>query len=907
MSLGAALRLVPLLAALVLSACQSKWVPVDLDGDGVTIVQGDCDDEAPTIGPDASEVWYNGVDENCDGNDADQDGDGYIPAAYADAFPSWADLPAHVAVGDCIDGYDGDAANPAGLDPALAYPGAADDCYDGTNADCDARGPASDNPSPNFESDYDCDQDGWMQAEECDDEDPAIYPNDLPDPWYDCVDANCDGNDGDQDGDGYVPASYASSGCDWQSFAAHLGNGDCWDDPTTIPSGYTAINALPQPAASEVYPGATDAVYDGVDADCEGDTFEFDADQDGYDAEDVPQRDGSVGSDCDDATDGVNPGQTEDCATPDIDDNCNGNLDAADALNCSAFYADDDRDGFGGSRTQCRCEPSGTYAYDVSDDCDDGDNTIYPGADEHCDDDDEDCDGTVDESAVDADTWYADNDNDGFGDPDASILACDEPNGYLADDQDCADGDATAYPGSTAFETPNDGVDQDCDGDDVCEDLNCDGLPDVLFTSFFNGSDNFTSAVGVLNDGGRFTSSSTISLDSRGTTRALVEDLNDDGYPDVVLANHTASGTYEINSWVYWGSASGYSTSNRMNLPTNGAMWVVASDLDVDGFTDLVFAGYRDDTSYTTSSVVYWGSSSGFSSGDSDEITTNGAREIEVADLDNDGWQDLVVANERDDSTYNRNSAIYWGSPTGYTSSNKLALLTYGASSVEVGDFDDDGYLDVAFANRRNNSGDYTIDSFVYWGDATASYASSTSLPTSGALYVDAADLDGDGYPELVYANYGDGANFSGQSSTIYWGSGAGYDAANTTSLNSSGAYEPLLTDVNGDGYIDVAIPNNEDSSDYQLNSYIYRGSASASYSARYNLQTTGAVGVAAGDLDGDGYTDLCFAEAFTASGGTSTSSTIYWGSSGTSGFSSSNASDVATINPMSPPIIVGD
>ena len=76
-----------------------------------------------------------------------------------------------------------------------------DTCYDGTNADCDEDTADALNTNGDYNSDFDCD--GWMQSEECDDDDSSIEPNDAVDAWYDCIDANCDGNDGD-DGDGYV-------------------------------------------------------------------------------------------------------------------------------------------------------------------------------------------------------------------------------------------------------------------------------------------------------------------------------------------------------------------------------------------------------------------------------------------------------------------------------------------------------------------------------------------------------------------------------------------------------------------------------------------------------------------------------------------------------------------------------
>ena len=108
--------------------------------------------------------------------------------------------------------------------------------------------------------------------------------------------------------------------------------------------------------------------------------------------------------------------------------------------------------------------PSGYVGDDT--DCDDLDANINSLATEICDGVDNDCNGDIDDddASVDLSTgsiWYADVDQDGYGDAGSTIVACALPNGYSADDLDCNDGDIDINPGAIE---ECDGIDADCSG-----------------------------------------------------------------------------------------------------------------------------------------------------------------------------------------------------------------------------------------------------------------------------------------------------------------------------------------------------------------------------------------------------------------------------------------------------------
>jgi hypothetical protein len=127
----------------------------------------------------------------------------------------------------------------------------------------------------------------------------------------------------------------------------------------------------------------------------------------------------------------------------------------------SFFYADSDGDGYGDPLVEFNVCDAPPNTVTNPDDCDDADGGVHPAADELCDTTDRNCDGDPIGGAIDLETYYADSDADGWGDPSAPEFACEPPVGAVPVADDCDDADAGVNPGAAEI---CDGFDQDCDG-----------------------------------------------------------------------------------------------------------------------------------------------------------------------------------------------------------------------------------------------------------------------------------------------------------------------------------------------------------------------------------------------------------------------------------------------------------
>jgi hypothetical protein len=238
--------------------------------------------------------------------------------------------------------------------------------------------------------------------------------------------------------------------------------------------GFSELDGDCDDLDSSRHPGRTE-VCDGLDNDCDGLTDEdvipswyLDGDGDGHGTTDFtfegcsPLADYvALSDDCNDSAPLIFPGATEHCDG--IDNDCDSSIDEEGAIGGSTFYLDADMDGFGSpSAPTVSCSmPPGFVINDL--DCDDHDNDIHPEALELCDDEDNDCDGSIDEAGAAGEfTWYEDADGDGFGDDSSATSACDLPVGSIVVGGDCDDSDRLIGP--YEIEQCN-GVDDDCDGE----------------------------------------------------------------------------------------------------------------------------------------------------------------------------------------------------------------------------------------------------------------------------------------------------------------------------------------------------------------------------------------------------------------------------------------------------------
>lgn len=320
-----------------------------------------------------------------------------------------------------------------------------------------------------------------------------------------------------------------------------------------------------------------------------------------------------------------------------------------------------------------------------------------------------------------------------------------------------------------------------------------------------------------------------------GTGRTIeTADLDGDGNLDIVTVS--VSGT---SASVQLGNGDGSFGSVQTYATGSSGRDILLIDINNDNKLDLITVDGNDDTL----SIL-----TGVGDGTFNARTTIAATGIPTSvtsgDFDEDGEVDLVV-------TYGKASSgvyFYTGNGDGTFNSPTTITQTLGSSptSVEVGDFDDDGNLDFVLANSNAS----TVSLFS--GDGTGSFAAEKTYSVGASPQgIAVSDLDGDGKDDLVVTNTTDGT------ATVLTGTGSQTLSVGTTYSTGSSPIGVLLKDIDGDSNLDMIVAN-EDVSEAVIS--ILTGNGDGTFNARttYSTSTLDRVNaLAIGDFDGDGVNDI--------------------------------------------------
>ncbi len=840
---------------------------VDQDQDGV-LSDRDCDDEDPNNFP--------GNVETCDGQDNDCDSviddDPYDQATfYLDADKDGFGTDGTTQ--DACEAPDGYTDNDEDCDDlnAATYPGAPEDC-DGEDQDCD---------------DY-IDED--VSGEEV--------------TWY-----------ADSDQDGYGSPYYTENACTQP--AGHVDNSeDCNDlDDSSFPNA--------------------EEVCDDEDNDCDGQadegsptgssTWYIDYDGDGYgstsftlDACDAPSGYVDDTSDCNDSNQDVHPGATEICNED--DDDCDSAVDEDASLDLETYYADNDGDGYGDAAdtTEACSQPDGHVTND--DDCDDSASDTYPGAEESCDEVDQDCDDDIDEDASDGDTWWIDLDGDGYGNLILTTSDCEQPVGYVDNDDDCDDLEADAWPGNTEV---CDGIDNDCD-DDADEDSASDaptwyadsdgdgyGDPDVTEVQCEEPSGHSSNANDCDDGDATINPSALEQCDSADND--CDGDIDEDSAIDVV-------------TWYADADGDGYGDASVSEEHCEAPTGFVDDDNDCDdsealanpGEAEICNDGIDNNCDTTASGCRIEGGSIAVTKADADwygESSTNylGARVRFAGDLDADGFGDMLIgaSHNSDITTYAGSAYVIYGNTT-IEGSGGISSYTqlYGSSSYEYaaefldGGFDvnADGYDDVIVSSWQYDNcgygseagaawlwyGPITSTTYLYNGDAE--YCGENGGDYFGKFTTFPGDVNGDGYDDLLFGAYSNDDS-SGNAGAVYLFLGPPSSYNNYASSphmqlqgeaadDAAGYGVGYAGDVNEDGYDDILVgsPWEDEGGQSAGATYLYYGTSSfpstenlsaaaMKFVGEYDYDYSGRA-LASGDLNADDQRDLVISSPENDDGG---------------------------------------
>ncbi|MEL7146202.1 MAG: integrin alpha, partial [Bacteroidota bacterium] len=266
-----------------------------------------------------------------------------------------------------------------------------------------------------------------------------------------------------------------------------------------------------------------------------------------------------------------------------------------------------------------------------------------------------------------------------------------------------------------------------------------------------------------------------------------------------------------------------------------------------------------------------------------------------AGDVNGDGYSDVIVGVPLYDNGEAAEGAafVYHGNAAGLSSTTSVILESnqtnarLGISVSFAGDVNGDGYSDVLVGANQYSNGESTEGAaYVYHGSiiglsstANVILESNQSQAQMGYSVSSAGDVNGDSYSDVIVGviNYDNGESNEG-ATFVYHGSATGLNSTVNTILESNqvsaqmGFSVSSAGDINGDGYSDVIVgaPSYDDGETNEGAAFIYHGSSiglsatanSVLESNQVNAQMGYSVS-STGDVNGDGYSDIVVGAPF--------------------------------------------
>jgi len=235
--------------------------------------------------------------------------------------------------------------------------------------------------------------------------------------------------------------------------------------------------------------------------------------------------------------------------------------------------------------------------------------------------------------------------------------------------------------------------------------------------------------------------------------------------------------------------------------------------------------------------------------------TGNGPFALTTADIDGDGYQDLIVTNSISNTISVFRNTSFSGSFI--TFETRLDFPTGNfPQGITVADFNSDGKPDIAAACLNSFAVSVLLNTSQ---GSTISFAPHVTFPTNDASDVSSADIDQDGKPDLAVSN------ITSNNVSVLKNNSSGSTLSFAPKIDlATGSFSSSVTlgDIDGDGKLDMAVTNQQSN-----NFSVFRNTSSLgtiSFSPKVDYSTgVGPTSAPLSDLDGDGKPEIVISNAF--------------------------------------------